>query len=206
MSKRGRRLRQVIRKCPACGRRMRRTIRDHYPYVESGLTNVRLNGVPVYGCPCGEELVELPRVHTLHTVIAQKLVTKPAPLSGPELRFVRKFVGLKAVDLAKDLGVSPVTVSRWENEEESIGKTNDQLFRFRMVLKVVEEQRAQAEAAYQTIANAFLDLLGQIASLKPVESSPNTPVMIEAEEINDTQLVLRRFDMPSIVIDTPLPA
>ena len=181
---------------------MRRTIRDHYQYIESGLANVYLNGVVVYECRCGEELLELPSVHTLHTIIAQKLVTKPVPLTGPELRFVRKFVGLKAIDLAKALSVSPVTVSRWENGEEPIGKTNDQLFRFRMVLKVLEEQKVGAEAAYQTVSNAFLDLLNEIAAIKPSEDPRDTPMMIEAEEIEGSRLVLRRFDMPSIVLDT----
>jgi putative zinc finger/helix-turn-helix YgiT family protein len=208
MSKRGGRLRQVSRQCPSCGHRMRRTLRDHYRYVESGLSNVFLNGVAVYECQCSEEMLELPRVNVLHTLIAQKLLTKSAPLDGPELRFVRKFVGLKAVELAEMLRVSPVTVSRWETGEEKIGKTNDQLFRFRMVMKVVEERKAEAEAAYRQIADGYLDLLNEIAALKTVEDPHNAPVNIEAEELDSTRLILRRFDMPDVIVDLaePLPA
>jgi putative transcriptional regulator len=56
----------------------------------------------------------------LHHSIAGKLLYRPTLLRGPELRFLRKHVGFKAVDLAKRLSVEPETVSRWESGAQAI--------------------------------------------------------------------------------------
>ncbi|HOU91961.1 MAG TPA: helix-turn-helix domain-containing protein [Polyangiaceae bacterium] len=40
-------------------------------------------------------------------------------VGGAELRFARKAMGLRQVDLAEHLGVTGETVSRWENDAES---------------------------------------------------------------------------------------
>ncbi len=117
-------------RCPACGATTRRTQRpQRYRYRESGLNNV-LIWVRIRHCAkCGETLPEIPNVKALHAVIADALFQKSTSLTGPEIRFVRKEMGLKAKELAAYLGVTQVTVSRWETGTHPIGDSTDRLIR-----------------------------------------------------------------------------
>jgi DNA-binding transcriptional regulator YiaG len=42
------------------------------------------------------------------------LLRKPSPLSGKEIRFMRKFLQLSSTEFGKKLGVSHATVIKWE--------------------------------------------------------------------------------------------
>jgi len=101
-----------------------------YHYKASGLPNVVLAGIEIRTCPsCGEEEVVIPRIEELHRLIARGVMNKPARLTGQEMRFLSKAIGLSGVDFAARVGVSPETVSRWENDKEPIGPTADRLVR-----------------------------------------------------------------------------
>jgi len=115
-------------KCPECGQVMKRKVRDHQ-YTESGLSNVVLKNITVYKCPCRNEMAGILAIERLHQKIAEYLFRKPALLRGEEIRFLRKEMGLKAMELAHVLGVSKVTVSRWENQTKPIGVVSDRLIR-----------------------------------------------------------------------------
>lgn len=116
-------------KCPSCAREMKSKIRD-YEYRESGLNNVVLKSVTIHECPnCGEVLPEIPNVKQVHRWIAEYLVRKQSPLTGEEFRFLRKHMGMSANDLARVLGVTSVTISRWENNKENVGPQSDRLLR-----------------------------------------------------------------------------
>jgi putative zinc finger/helix-turn-helix YgiT family protein len=116
-------------KCPDCGNEMKSKIRD-YEYVEAGLKNVVLKGIAVHECKeCGEVLPGIKNVKQIHEWIAEYLVKKESPLTGPEFRFLRKQMGMGAAEMAGFLGVTPVTISRWENDKETIGPQSDRLLR-----------------------------------------------------------------------------
>ncbi len=115
-------------KCPSCGREMQVTKKD-YRYEEAGLKKVVLKDTTVHECDCGEMLPELPQVNRLHQRIAEDLIGKQSPLTGEEFRFLRKSMGMSAKELAKLLGVTTVTISRWENNKEKVGAQSDRLLR-----------------------------------------------------------------------------
>ena len=124
--------------CPSCGKEMKK-IRKDYHYAESGLKNVILGDLTVYTCSCGEEMPLIPHLEQLHRVIAVELIKSKSLLSGDAVRFLRKQLGMKAVELSRVLGVSKTTVSRWENGDENIGPANDRLLKSLVVRKVEEE-------------------------------------------------------------------
>ena len=45
------------------------------------------------------------------------------PLSGEAFRYVRKTLGMKAIGIAELLGVTPETISRWENGQRALDQT-----------------------------------------------------------------------------------
>jgi transcriptional regulator with XRE-family HTH domain len=68
-----------------------------------------------------------------------ELLYKEGPLAGEEIRFFRKKMRFKAIDLAVLLGVHKVTVSRWENNKEKIGPSSDRLLRYIYATRRIEE-------------------------------------------------------------------
>jgi|SRR5581483_10359013 len=121
-------------KCPICRTGVLETRRENHHYTESGLSNVVLLDIEVERCPhCDERMPAIPRIEQLHRVIAFALAEQKGRLSGEEVRFLRKYLGLSGLHFARTIGVDQATVSRWENNKDPIGPTADRLLRL-MVL------------------------------------------------------------------------
>jgi DNA-binding transcriptional regulator YiaG len=84
-----------------------------YHYRECGLKNVWLkNGYTVKDTPYGKG-VSIQDVEGLHRFIGTLIARRPK-LTGPELRFLRKEMGLSQKALATFVGTSEQNVSLWE--------------------------------------------------------------------------------------------
>ncbi len=128
-------------KCYECGKVMKKK-EISYHYTESGLRNVYLDGVFEFTCSkCGASFVDIPEPVQLHIVLAIVLSCLKKRLTGPEIRFMRQEVGMTSKAFAEMIGVSPVTMSRWENDEGDANKdeSNDRLIR--MAFKVMMCER-----------------------------------------------------------------
>jgi YgiT-type zinc finger domain-containing protein len=132
----------VTRECYECRRTMIGR-RENYPYTEVGLKSVTLTNVLVFHCKCGAILAELPAVGQLHFLIAFDLLRKESILSGEEARYLRKWVGYSAKELAETTGYSKSIVSRWENEKKNIAKESDRLLRLVVFAKMLENAVGQ---------------------------------------------------------------
>jgi putative zinc finger/helix-turn-helix YgiT family protein len=122
-------------KCPECGKPMT-SARENYSYTASGLPYVTLVGVEVRRCKaCGEHEVVLPKIEQLHRVIALAVVGKHARLTAAEVRYLRKYLGWSGADFAKHMGVTPESVSRWENEREQMSAVADRLLRLMVAIR-----------------------------------------------------------------------
>ena len=118
-----------MKKHKTCGTELVSSREDHL-YESSGLPNVVLADVEVRRCPtCGTEEVVLPRIAELHRAIALDLLHKPTRFVGPEVRYLRKYMGWSGVDFAAHAGVTAETVSRWENDREPLSSVADRLLR-----------------------------------------------------------------------------
>ena len=189
MSKQLPRLRKV-EKCDACGRRMRRTIQDRYPYLESGLSNVVLDHIPVYKCECGEQIVGLPNVERLHGLIFEKILMKKGALRGDELRFLRKSMSLKSADFAKMLNVHAATLSKWESGDQAISEEHDKLIRFAVLVSLSERAKKQFAEAHQRVADQYLDMFKQVQATAAGDVAQGT-VEITQQELDELPLTLR---------------
>lgn len=116
--------------CISCGHKMKKAENKTYHYVESGLSNVYLKGLKFSECPsCGEEYFEIPNMEDLHNLMARDIALQKNKLLGQEIRFLRSHLGFSGKDFAQHIGVKAETVSRWENNKESIGDTPEKLLR-----------------------------------------------------------------------------
>lgn len=98
-----------------------------YHYTESGLQNIWLaNGYAVVKTKHGKG-VSIRDVDGLHRMIGKALAKKPK-LTGSELRFLRKEMGMSQGALAALVGTSEQNVSLWERRG-AIPKTADRLIR-----------------------------------------------------------------------------
>lgn len=133
--------------CDFCDTKMRRkeaTNADPYPYLVAGLKTF-LVGIQVHQCTiCRTEVPAIPKIASLHTVIAKNLFFKPALLTGSELRFLRKNAGLASNEFAALVGITPAHISRVENgKTEHLGKTADKFARMLSVLCIFDKDAHQ---------------------------------------------------------------
>jgi len=102
-------------------------MKKRYRYTESGLPNVWLaNGFTIRKTKYGKG-VSISDVDGLHRALAQALANKPR-LTGTEVRFLRKEMGLSQRGLGELLGVTDQAVALWERKGR-LPKTADRLLR-----------------------------------------------------------------------------
>ena len=114
--------------CGECGESMTR-VPACVPYPECGLDNVRLHQVPVWECVNGHRDLQVPAVDELHQVLALAIITQSWRLKGQEVRFLRKHLGYTARHFSSLIGLSHVTLSRFENNRVEIPRKMDALVR-----------------------------------------------------------------------------
>jgi len=101
-----------------------------HKYTDCGLDNVILEGIKQYKCEkCKEVYYNFGDVEALHCEIAKILVTKKERLSGKEIRFLRKHLGLSGVCFAQLVGYEPEHLSRLENAKNPVQGVLDRLMR-----------------------------------------------------------------------------
>lgn len=100
-----------------------------YHYVESGLSNVWLkNGFRLVKAKSGEG-VAIEDIEGLNRAIATVLVAEKPRLSGAELRFLRKELGLSQRVFSDLAGVEEQTVSLWERKDDEVPEQADRFVR-----------------------------------------------------------------------------
>lgn len=119
------------------------TFAEPYHYTESGLPNVYLVNVDVYCCEqCGIEVASIPHPRELHLLIVTDILEKPSPMTGDELRFIRKTLMMQPKEFADLLAVETQTILDWQNAK-TLNKQSDSLIRF--VFAKLLDQKGELE-------------------------------------------------------------
>lgn len=85
----------------------------------------------------GEVLgVAVPHAEELAAAVALALCFMPVRLSGPEVRFIRRVLGMTGQDLAAAVEMNAATLSRWENDKQEVGGWADKAIRMAAVLRL----------------------------------------------------------------------
>lgn len=160
-------------RCITCGKKMKER-KGRYHFLASGLSNVYLDNVTFFVCSCGEEMPALSCLDDLLGRIASEVVRGSPRLSGEEIRFLRKWLGLKSTDFAKMLGVSKVSVSRWENNKTAIDKSYDRTIRALVISRdfrqALEEMNRQGRGQSSRPRRYLLD--AQVLCSEPARTAP----------------------------------
>ena len=77
----------------------------------------------------GEETYTIPDMPGLIAAVAVTRCLLPLKLSGRDVRFLRKALDMSGRELAKELDVKPETLSRWENDGQTMGGYAEKIFR-----------------------------------------------------------------------------
>lgn len=150
-------------RCPECLANMKQVTGRH-DYVESGLDNITLLNVPIYECHNNHRLPVIPDITGLHRVLSQAILEKESPLTGKEIRFLRKEMGFKAKDLADLLGVSKEYLSKLENGKAKISTTLDNLTRLIFIRKK-EEETDKRQLAHKPMKELLRKTSNELLSL-----------------------------------------
>jgi putative zinc finger/helix-turn-helix YgiT family protein len=127
-----------------------------YHYLLSGLSNVYLIGIKYHTCRwCRSQWADIPAIKDLHRLIGKLIVLQPAPLSGEQIRYLRKRLGKKAREFAAIIDAAPETYSRWENDKQRPSATVDRLMRLYYALNCDDEELVQAaRSAIEKVGSA----------------------------------------------------
>lgn len=98
----------------------------------------------------GMAAVIVPDLQGLEAAVAVARATVSDKLSGKEIRFLRKAIGMKEGELARFLDVAAETISRWENGREIISTNAERVFRIK-VLTDLREKAVGVEAKLNTV-------------------------------------------------------
>jgi DNA-binding transcriptional regulator YiaG len=88
--------------------------------------------VELIDCPMkkmmGEWVIDINLV-ALQRFVFQGLIHKPHPLTGKELRFMRKFLEMSTTEFGEKLGVSHAAVVKWEKEQTQLSPAQEPYIR-----------------------------------------------------------------------------
>jgi putative transcriptional regulator len=129
-----------MKRCAECGAGLPAPEIKLVPYLASLGLDIQVEA-NVYTCAaCGEVFEGFTQVVVLHQTIADHLTTRPGPLRGVEIRFLRKHIGLSSKDLAEQMGVDPATISRWQADKQKMSASHDRMLRLLARLGPLIEQ------------------------------------------------------------------
>lgn len=98
----------------------------------------------------GEWVLDI-NLDKLQLDMLKALIYKPVPLTGAELKFIRKFLELSTTSFGKLLGVSHPAVLKWEKEQVNINPTTEIYIRL-YVLQHLQAKDKEFRCLYEQIS------------------------------------------------------
>jgi DNA-binding XRE family transcriptional regulator len=111
-----------MKRCVQCGHETLRPDEAEDAVTVAGRTFSRM--VPVLRCEkCGETYFRGPELQAVE-LEAAGVIAREGPSDGATFKFMRKALGLRAVELAELLNVAPETLSRWEHAQRPVDRAS----------------------------------------------------------------------------------
>lgn len=114
--------------CTECGRNAP-VVKTDYDYNSIGLP-VTLENVEVIQCAaCGNDEPMLRKMPQISGLVALAVIRKPHRLTGSEVCYLRKWLGMKPAELGALLKIDTATITKWENDTVEASEQADRLVR-----------------------------------------------------------------------------
>ena len=111
-----------MKQCIQCGHKKLRPDQTEDTVIVADRTFSRI--VPVLRCEnCGEIYFDGTELQSIE-LEAAGFIAREGPSNGATFRFMRKAIGLRAIDLAELLDVASETLSRWENAQRPVDRAS----------------------------------------------------------------------------------
>lgn len=113
----------------------------------------------------GEEVLDID-MNKLQIAVLKMLIFKITPLTGEQLRFIRKFFGMSTTEFAKKFGVTHPTILKWEKNQNAINPATDFYIRLCVLQHIQEgdlkrlckEITAELLAAHKTDKESIIEI------------------------------------------------
>lgn len=76
----------------------------------------------------GEWVIDID-LNALQAFVFRGLIYKPFSLTGDEMKFMRKYLGISTTELGKKLGVSHAAIVKWEKQQTKIAPIQETYLR-----------------------------------------------------------------------------
>lgn len=174
-----------------CGGKLNEKRVGLYRYVESGLPNVFLVNIKVAACKkCGGTYPVIPSILSLHENIAEAIALKPVTLTGAEIKFLRKQLGMTAARWATYLKMDKASVSRLENAHNPVSRQTDALARL-LYFRLLEEKENRHRSDNITARIAGVEPDGDDLGLKIPADNPAAYSFVAAKILAKSASLLR---------------
>jgi DNA-binding transcriptional regulator YiaG len=118
----------------------REMLPEPYHLTAVGLPNIwLLNGVTFEDDPDYGQLVTIQKLSGLHRAIGLRIIEKSELMSGPELRFLRKQLGLTQAALAHKVQLTDQTIANYEKGVTEISGPADALLKLTYMISLVPD-------------------------------------------------------------------
>lgn len=162
--------------CTVCGqgKLQRRSIKEKL-YKALGIPVLLVNAVMEEECGHCKHIIEtIPYLDRLTAALALVRIKSRYKLRGEEVRFLRKALGLKATEFAKQLDVDVATVSRIENNKMPISANSERLLRFQVAV-IMADKAPAIDIEIRDIMNLDITPFGH----------PEEPICLELITLKD---------------------
>jgi DNA-binding transcriptional regulator YiaG len=106
------------------------------------------------------EYVDIPDYDGLMNAVATLRAIHERKLSGLDIKFLRKHLGLRSKDMAAHLDVSPEHLSRCENNEKVLSSNSEKLLRLMVLMKPFQILQKIVESSAQDDPRIIKSLIG----------------------------------------------
>src|SRR5665213_631330 len=130
--------------------------------------------------------VAVPDAEELAAAVALALCFMPTRLSGAEVRFIRRVMGMTGQELPAAVEMDPATLSRWEHGKQEVGGWADKAVRMAAVLRL--QDRAPASSLRPE------DIVSLHFAPRPIDSHPTIEVHRVGSEDVATESEIKGWD------------
>lgn len=111
---------------------------DRYEDELMGIPVIIENAVVEYTDADGEKSYAIPDEPQLIASMAVARALMPKKLTGKEIRFMRKAMGLTQKEFADKMEIDPATASRWESDGQALGGFAEKVLRYLVCTTLTE--------------------------------------------------------------------